>query len=214
MRVDNDDDGTDNVLRPDPIAEPPKKPGAIRSFLETLAVWHNKPAQDELSAAIADVNERARSGQLGAQGIAPIELEVPRGVAARRWLPRIAAVVVAGAMVYQFYPRSIVKALPDAFHGAWKTTNVRYSDRQMWLSSDAIAFQIGPTMQDVAIHEVRRIDARGISGDTAFYQIVYEADGADAEWPVALVATGNRSIAFRNQPGLVWTPAPGPVWPR
>lgn len=185
----------------------------LLTFLETLSLWKGKPTPpNELETAIVEVRARAASGSLGAQGLVRTSAEPVKQT--RTWLPVTAMVVTLVALVYWMYPRPVVDVLPPEFHGAWKNVHPQYRDRQMWLSATAIAFQVGPTTRDVAIHMVSRLEPRGSRGDTTFHVIAYDVGGGEtAEWPVAVVAVGERALIFRNQPGLIWTPAPGPVWP-
>ena len=200
-----------------PAAPPPRadERSQLRQFIGMLGFWRMRPARptDDLSVAIENINEQAAAGQLGAQGLARLAEPVPM-VSTRLWMPIAAVVLVAGALAWWFVPRPVNDTLPDAMLGAWKTANVGYSDRQIWLAAHEVAFQQGPTTRDVAVHRVIRIDETAARGDTVFYRIVYDVDGSTAEWPVALVASGARALQFVNQRDLVWTPAGGAAWPR
>ena len=200
-------------------APPPPLPaahrGQLRHFIEMLGLWRMRPAPptDDLSVAIDEINEQAATGRLGAQGLA--RLASPAAAArTRTWLPIVAVVVVLGALAWWFVPRPVNDTLPDAMLGAWKTANVGYSDRQIWLAAHEVAFQQGPTTRDISVHRVTKIDETATRGDTVFYRIVYDVGGSTAEWPVALVASGAKALQFVNQRDLVWTPAGGAAWPR
>ena len=217
MTLDDDNrqsSGTDTEDAPPPPL-PAANRGQLRQFIGMLGFWRSRPARpaDDLSVAIDALNERAAAGRLGAQGLARLAEPVPM-VSTRPWMPITAFVLLAGALAWWFVPRPVNDTLPDAMLGAWKTANVGYSDRQIWLAAHEVAFQQGPTTRDVAVHRVIRIDETAERGDTVFYRIVYDVDGSTSEWPVALVASGAKALQFVNQRDLVWTPAGGAAWPR
>lgn len=207
----NDTPDDPPVASPSRVEERPQ----LRQFIETLGLWRGRPAPrtDALSEAIDEVHQEAAWGRLGATGLAGLAL--PKLVAKTRvWMPIAAGVFVIGAFAWWLVPRSVDNTLPDALHGAWKTANVAYSDRQMWLAAHEVAFQDGPTARDFSVHQVTEIAQTATRGDTVFYRIVYDVDGRAAEWPVALIASSVKALQFVNQRDLVWTPAGGAAWPR
>lgn len=210
----NSEDAPENVPVPLPPPSTDER-GQLRQFIETLGLWRarREPSMDALSMAIDEVHQEAAWGRLSAQGLA--RLALPKLAATTRvWMPIAAAVVLVSALAWSFIPRSVNSTVPNALHGAWKTANIAYSDRQLWLAAGEVAFQDGPTVRDFSVHRVTEIAETAIKGDTVFYRIVYDVDGRAAEWPVALVTSGVKALQFVNQRDLIWTPAGGAAWPR
>ena len=116
----------------------------------------------------------------------------------------LAAVAVASVLLTAIYWRPPNKIVPEQLVGEWRTSNSKYSDRQLDITYASISFTTGNgTVSTGFIKEIKTVQ----EGARTLYTVVYDLEGTPNElsFYYEIGKTNVGVIRFKNQQEMTWT---------
>lgn len=117
----------------------------------------------------------------------------------------LAAVAVASVLLLTaIYWRPPNQKIPEQLVGEWRTSNPKYSDRQLDITYGSISFTTGKgTVSTGFIKEIKTVQ----EGARTLYTVVYDLEGTPNElsfyYEIGKANVG--VIRFKNQQEMIWT---------
>lgn len=133
---------------------------------------------------------------------------VPAPVRTRAGLVTAAAALAIALLAYQTWRERPPAELPIQLQGAWGTTAPSYSDRAFWIGKHQVAFQTGPTREDINVFPVSHLAVKEVRGDTTAYDLEYGARGETSVFSFRHVSLPHPAIVFAHQSNVTWTVTP------
>jgi hypothetical protein len=97
--------------------------------------------------------------------------------------------------------RHVMKEIPEALRGEWRTTDARYEDRGFVLSAKTVVFNTG--QHTFAAHPIVAMDSI-VEPGLIHFRLLYTAGSTDLFHFDFSYDPMDDAIRFRNQPEIVW----------
>jgi hypothetical protein len=117
----------------------------------------------------------------------------------------LAAIMVAFVVLLMaLYWRPPNRKVPEQLVGEWRTSDPKYSDRQLDITYASISFTTGDgTVSTGFIKEIKAVQ----NGASTLYTVVYDLEGTSNElsfyYEMGSAKVG--VIRFKNQQAMIWT---------
>ena len=140
----------------------------------------------------------------------PPTATVPPPVSAGRFLsiPLIGLAFVTMALLIlnlrETAPGKAIEAMPPDVLGQWTTTDARYADRGLTVTSDSVIFNVGP---GVPPRRGGLVSLRGWQ-EGLVNVVRIEYDAGEGPETMQLLMVGPNSMRLRNPREVLWTRAP------
>lgn len=122
-------------------------------------------------------------------------------------LPILAAVAIAAAAVFYFWP-SAPAVVPPGLIREWSTDHQSYADRKIAFTSTAVLITAGAN-QAATVYPIEKITTEQ-RADSIRVVVTYTENGGPIELEVSLLEGTRPRLFFTRPAGLVWTPTAAP----